>query len=131
MPSAWVQHVQVVYRKGKAKGMSYKQAMVAAKKTYKKSGATKAASKSAKSKAEEEPEEAHGPHEDKGHNDVPRDESEGEREAGERHVQQSRRRRVLPRHDALRCTVVDEHLAEGNLHRPQHPRHRVDRISVE
>ena len=53
MPSAWVQHVQAVYKKGKAKGMRYKQAMVAAKKTYKKSGATKTkASKSKKRKRE-------------------------------------------------------------------------------
>ena len=57
MPSAWVQHVQAVYKKGKAKGMSYKQAMVAAKKTYKKSGATKTKSASKSKKAEEEPEE--------------------------------------------------------------------------
>ena len=57
MPSAWVQHVQAVYRKGKAKGMSYKQAMVAAKKTYKKSGATKTKSASKSKKAEEEPED--------------------------------------------------------------------------
>jgi hypothetical protein len=42
MPSAWVKHVQAVYAKGKAKGMSYKQAMVAAKKTWKKGGASKA-----------------------------------------------------------------------------------------
>ena len=56
MPSAWVQHVQAVYKKGKAKGMSYKQAMVAAKKTYKKSGATKTKASKSK-KAEEEPED--------------------------------------------------------------------------
>ena len=36
MPSKWVEHVKSVYAKGKAKGMSYKQAMIAAKKTYKK-----------------------------------------------------------------------------------------------
>ena len=56
MPSAWVQHVQAVYKKGKAKGMSYKQAMVAAKKTYKRAGATKTKASKSK-KAEEEPEE--------------------------------------------------------------------------
>ena len=38
MPSAWVKHVQSVYQSGKAKGMSYKQAMVAAEKTYKRGG---------------------------------------------------------------------------------------------
>ena len=38
MPSKWVQHVKSVYAKGKAKGMTYRQAMVAAKSTYKKSG---------------------------------------------------------------------------------------------
>ena len=41
MPSAWVQHVKSVYAKGKAKGMSYKQAMIAAKSSYKKGGASK------------------------------------------------------------------------------------------
>ena len=56
MPSAWVQHVQAVYKKGKAKGMSYKQAMIAAKKTYKKAGGTKAKASKSK-KAEEEPED--------------------------------------------------------------------------
>jgi len=44
MPSAWIAHVKSVYAKGKAKGMSYKQAMVAAKSSYKKGG--KAAEKS-------------------------------------------------------------------------------------
>ena len=38
MPSKWIQHVKSVYATGKAKGMSYRQAMVAAKSTYKKSG---------------------------------------------------------------------------------------------
>ena len=38
MPSKWVQHVKSVYAKGKAKGMTYRQAMVAAKSTYKKAG---------------------------------------------------------------------------------------------
>ena len=36
MPSAWIAHVKSVYAKGKAKGMSYKQAMIAAKASYKK-----------------------------------------------------------------------------------------------
>ena len=44
MPSAWIQHVKSVYAKGKAKGMSYKQAMISAKSSYKKGG--KAAEKS-------------------------------------------------------------------------------------
>lgn len=39
MPSAWISHVKSVYAKGKAKGMSYKQAMVAAKASYKKKAA--------------------------------------------------------------------------------------------
>ena len=37
MPSKWISHVKSVYQKGKAGGMTYSQAMVAAKKTYKKS----------------------------------------------------------------------------------------------
>ena len=41
MPSAWVQHVQSVYKAGKAKGMSYKQAMIAAKKSYRSKGKAK------------------------------------------------------------------------------------------
>ena len=57
MPSKWVQHVQSVYRKKKAKNSSYTygQAMKDAKATYKKTGATK--SKSKKSKSKEEPQE--------------------------------------------------------------------------
>ena len=43
MPSAWVQHVQSVYKAGKAKGMSYKQAMIAAKKSYRSKGKAKKA----------------------------------------------------------------------------------------
>jgi len=44
MPSAWVQHVQSVYRKKKAKNAKYTygQAMKDAKATYKKKGAAKA-----------------------------------------------------------------------------------------
>ena len=45
MPSAWVQHVQSVYKAGKAKGMSYKQAMIAAKKSYRSKGKAKAEAK--------------------------------------------------------------------------------------
>ena len=52
MPSAWVKHVQSVYQAGKAKGMSYKQAMVAAKKTYKRGG------KKAEASADDEKQEA-------------------------------------------------------------------------
>ena len=36
MPSAWITHVKATSAKGKSKGMTYSQAMVAAKKTYKK-----------------------------------------------------------------------------------------------
>ena len=36
MPSAWIAHVKKTYAAGKAKGMSFKQAMVAAKKSYRK-----------------------------------------------------------------------------------------------
>ena len=63
MPSAWVQHVQTVYRKGKAKGMTYRAAMVAAKKTWKSKKSAAAPAKKAKggrkkkSKDEDEKEE--------------------------------------------------------------------------
>ena len=40
MPSAWIAHVKSVYAKIKPKGGSYRDAMVQAKKTYKK-GASK------------------------------------------------------------------------------------------
>ena len=50
MPSAWIEHVKKTYQAGKAKGMSYKAAMIAAKKTYKRGG------KAAKAKAEPEEE---------------------------------------------------------------------------
>ena len=59
MPSKWVQHVQAVYRKKKAKNSSYTygQAMKDAKATYKRTGAApKSKSKKSKSK-EEEPEQ--------------------------------------------------------------------------
>jgi hypothetical protein len=36
--SSWIAHVKQTYQKGKSGGMSYKQAMVAAKKTWKKGG---------------------------------------------------------------------------------------------
>lgn len=65
MPSAWITHVKSVYAKGKSKGMSYKQAMVKAAKSYKKTGSKAATKKKRKSKkaeveelVEEEEEEA-------------------------------------------------------------------------
>ena len=36
--SSWIAHVKSVYSKGKSKGMSYKDALRAAAKTWKKSG---------------------------------------------------------------------------------------------
>ena len=43
MPSAWITHVKKTYAAGKSKGMTYSQAMVAAKKTYRKGAASEAA----------------------------------------------------------------------------------------
>ena len=60
MASDWVKHVQSVYQKGKAKGMSYKQAMQAAKKTWKSKKTTAKApakKKRRRRKKEEEEEE--------------------------------------------------------------------------
>lgn len=37
----WIQHVKATYQKGKSKGMSYSQAMKAAKATYKKTAPSK------------------------------------------------------------------------------------------
>ena len=48
--SSWIAHVKAVYAKGKSKGMSYKEALRAAAKTWKKSGGSK------KSKAAPAPE---------------------------------------------------------------------------
>ena len=45
MPSAWIAHVKKTYAAGKAKGMSFRQAMVAAKKTYRKTAVTAAPKK--------------------------------------------------------------------------------------
>ena len=45
MPSAWITHVKKTYAAGKSKGMTYSQAMVAAKKTYRKVAAGAAAPK--------------------------------------------------------------------------------------
>ena len=39
--SSWIAHVKSVYAKGKGKGMSYKDALRAAAKTWKKSGSKK------------------------------------------------------------------------------------------
>ena len=61
--TTWIQHVKAVYQKGKAGGMSYKNALKAAAKTWKKggSGATAAPAKKAKrvkkSKAKKEEKE--------------------------------------------------------------------------
>lgn len=59
MPSAWVQHVQSVYRKKKAKNASYTygQAMKDAKSTYKRAAGSKTSKKSKKSKKSEDKEE--------------------------------------------------------------------------
>ena len=46
MPSAWITHVKKTYAAGKSKGMTYSQAMVAGKKTYRK-GSKGAASEAA------------------------------------------------------------------------------------
>ena len=48
--SSWIAHVKAVYAKGKSKGMSYKDALRAAAKTWKKGGGSK------KSKAAPAPE---------------------------------------------------------------------------
>ena len=56
--TTWIQHVKAVYSKGKAGGMSYKAALTAAAKTWKKGGskdaATKKKGKKSKKKVEEE-----------------------------------------------------------------------------
>jgi hypothetical protein len=51
MPSAWVTHVQGVYKKGKAKGMTYSQAMQKAKVSWAKKKKSNAAVAPAKKKA--------------------------------------------------------------------------------
>ena len=50
--SSWIAHVKGVYAKGKSKGMSYKDALRAAAKTWKKGGKAKA--KAAPEAAEDE-----------------------------------------------------------------------------
>ena len=42
MPSAWIAHVKSVYAKGKPKGMTYRQAMISAKSSYRKGKSAKA-----------------------------------------------------------------------------------------
>ena len=58
MGATWIAHVKKVYAAGKSKGMTYKQAMVEAKKTWKK-GAT--AAKKGKAKEVEAVEEEDAP----------------------------------------------------------------------
>lgn len=53
--TTWIEHVKAVYAKGKGSGMSYKAALKAAAKTWKKKG--KGASKASKSKKSEAVEE--------------------------------------------------------------------------
>ena len=48
MPNAWLTHLKSFYAKNKSKGMSYSQAMKAAKATYKKTGKTKKKSQNKK-----------------------------------------------------------------------------------
>ena len=55
MGATWIAHVKKVYAAGKSKGLTYKQAMQAAKKTWKKKGA--AAAKKGKAKEAEAVEE--------------------------------------------------------------------------
>ena len=50
MPSAWITHVKKTYAAGKSKGMTFSQAMVAAKKTYRKGAASEAAAGAAPKK---------------------------------------------------------------------------------
>jgi hypothetical protein len=45
--SSWIAHVKAVYAKGKSKGMSYKDALRAAAKTWKKGGGGKSKAKAA------------------------------------------------------------------------------------
>ena len=50
MPSAWIAHVKSVYAKGKSKGMSFKQAMISAKASYRKGKSSKAEEKEPETK---------------------------------------------------------------------------------
>ena len=56
--SSWIAHVKAVYAKGKGKGMSYKDALRAAAKTWKKKGGAK---KSKAAPAQEASDEAPAP----------------------------------------------------------------------
>ena len=56
--SSWIAHVKAVYAKGKGKGMSYKDALRAAAKTWKKGGGSK---KSKAAPAQEASDEAAPP----------------------------------------------------------------------
>jgi stringent starvation protein B len=57
--SSWIAHVKAVYAKGKSKGMSYKDALRAAAKTWKKGGGK--AKKSKAAPAQEASDEAAAP----------------------------------------------------------------------
>ena len=51
--SSWIAHVKAVYAKGKSKGMSYKDALRAAAKTWKKGGGKKSKSAPAQEASDE------------------------------------------------------------------------------
>ena len=50
MANAWLAHLKAFWTKHKGKGMSYKQAMIEAKKTYRKSAPVKAKKKAQKAR---------------------------------------------------------------------------------
>ena len=52
--SSWIAHVKAVYAKGKSKGMSYKDALRAAAKTWKKGGGGKSKAKAAPEAVDDE-----------------------------------------------------------------------------
>ena len=53
--SSWIAHVKAVYAKGKGKGMSYKDALRAAAKTWKKGGSKKSKAAPAQQASDEAP----------------------------------------------------------------------------
>ena len=53
--SSWIAHVKAVYAKGKGKGMSYKDALRAAAKSWKKSGSKKSKAAPAQEASDEAP----------------------------------------------------------------------------
>jgi len=53
--SSWIAHVKAVYAKGKGKGMSYKDALRAAAKTWKKGGSKKSKAAPAQEASDEAP----------------------------------------------------------------------------